>query len=498
MKHALLARVEHMFLLLKMAGSALRKGLSRPDKHPVQNESGAAAKKKSARVGIITALSIVCIALAGAVALLISGVQEELPVIGGLDYRVIQVGLVVLVVLFSGYTYERERHNRKLHAELMTEKVEAARMSAELQLLKQVQTERDTVATILLAAADGVMVVDRDRRVERINPALQEMTNWTEYRAKGRYCEDVFGCRIDGRLACGTRCPFSQVFEEAEPIKDHSFQYGAFSENPRWLSGAYGPVRDDKGDIVLAVGAFRDVTKTKEIEQLQHDFVSIVSHELRGPLTAIKGFIKTLLKKEERLPPETRQDFLETINQQADRLNQLVEDLLNVSRIESRRLKMTLSEVDLEALTKKLVSEFQTKWSERDISIEPAPGMPLVRADEKKLEEIFINLIDNAIKYSPAGGPIKVMMWPTSDAVEVAVEDSGIGMAPEDTMKLFQRFHRIATVETRDIGGTGLGLYIVKNLVEAHGGTIVVSSAPGVGTTFTFSLPVRGPAETVS
>lgn len=453
-------------------------------------------RDRGARVGVITALSIICIALAAAVAMLISGVREELPVIGGLDYRVIQIGLVVLVVVFSGYTYERERHYRNLHTALMNEKVEAARMAAELGLLKQVQTERDTVATILLAAADGVMVVDRDRRVERINPALQEMSGWTEYRAKGRYCEDVFGCRVDGRLSCGDRCPFSKVFEEAEPLRDHSFQFGATGEDPRWISGAYGPVRDDKGEIVLAVGAFRDITKSKEIEQLQHDFVSIVSHELRGPLTAIKGFIKTLLKKQDRLPPETQQDFLETINQQADRLNQLVEDLLNVSRIESRRLKMTLTDVDLAGMAKMLLADFQTKWGDHQITIEAETGLPAVRADEKKVEEILINLIDNAVKYSPAGGPVKVSMWTSHESVEVAIEDSGIGMAPEDTMKLFQKFHRIATTETQDIGGTGLGLYIVKSLVEAHGGNIIVTSAPGVGSTFTFSLPLRGPAET--
>lgn len=176
-------------------------------------------------------------------------------------------------------------------------------------------------------------------------------------------------------------------------------------------------------------------------------------------------------------------------------MNQLVEDLLNVSRIESRRLRLTLTDVDLEAVTRKLVSQFSSKWGHRSILIESDPNVPLIRADHKKIEEVLINLIDNAIKYSPEGGDIKVMFARMEESIEVAIEDSGLGMAPEDTARLFEKFHRIATRQTRDIGGTGLGLYIVKNLVEAHGGGIIVSSAPGVGSTFTVTLPVRGPAE---
>lgn len=458
-------------------------------------DAGASTHGSNLRAGLIASLTVISIALAVAVAFLISAVREELPKIGGLNYRVVQVGLVLLVVTFSLYLFERERQVRSLSNALMTERVEAARMAAHVEYLKEVQTERDTVAALLLAEADGILVVDTDRRVNRMNPALQEMTGWTEYRAQGKKCEDIFGCRIDGRLMCGLQCPFEKVMEDREPLRDHSFQLMNERDRAPWISGAYAPVRDDKGEIVLSIGAFRDITRSKEVEQLQHDFVSIVSHELRGPLTAIKGFIKTLLTKEQVLPQETRRDFLGTINQQADRLNQLVEDLLNVSRIESKRLKLTLTQIDVEALTKKLVAEFGPKWGHRDITVDCDPAVPMVRADEKKIEEVLINLIDNAVKYSPEGGPIKVTIWSAEDSAEVSVEDSGIGMAPEESVKLFQRFHRITSPQTREIGGTGLGLYIVKNLVEAHGGGIVVTSAPGVGSTFTFSLPVRGPSE---
>lgn len=450
---------------------------------------------KVGRAGAGTALAVISIILAVAVALLISGVRDQLPVIAGLDYWVIQVGLVGLVVVFSLYSFDREMRLAKLSQVLEAERIEATRVASELVYLQEVQKEKDTVAALLYASADGMMVVDPGRVVNRTNPALVQITGLPLEQVEGRTCEEIFGCRRDGRLSCGKVCPFERVLGTGEPLRDHLFQSVKDDEPPKWISGAYAPVRDTAGKITLAIGSLRDVSRSKEVEQLQHDFVSIVSHELRGPLTAIKGFIKTLLTKGHRLPQETHQEFLETINEQADRLNQLVEDLLNVSRIESRRLRLTLTDVDLEAVTRKLVSQFSSKWGHRSILIESDPNVPLIRADHKKIEEVLINLIDNAIKYSPEGGDIKVMFARMEESIEVAIEDSGLGMAPEDTARLFEKFHRIATRQTRDIGGTGLGLYIVKNLVEAHGGGIIVSSAPGVGSTFTVTLPVRGPAE---
>ncbi|MGH2813414.1 MAG: sensor histidine kinase, partial [Actinomycetota bacterium] len=160
-------------------------------------------------------------------------------------------------------------------------------------------------------------------------------------------------------------------------------------------------------------------------------------------------------------------------------------------RLDSRRLQMKLEPVDLPSLTLKLVDQFKSKWGTRNIVVDAPAHLPAVPADESRIEEVLVNLIDNAVKYSPQGGNVTVRMNPVDGHVEVSVEDSGIGIAPEDTAKLFQKFQRIASAETRDIGGTGLGLYIVKGLVEGHGGTVLVQSVPGVGSTFTFTIPVR-------
>lgn len=445
--------------------------------------------------GSVASLALVSLLLAAAVALLISGARDGLPRVAGLDYRVIQIGLILLVLLFGLYTYEREKRFHDLTEELIDERVESARKSAGLDFLRQVQTERDMVAALLAASADGIMLVNPNRRIERMNPALETLSGWKLNDQDSLRCEDVLGCRRDSKLACGELCPFERVFASGETLFDHTFQARRSDGSHRWLAGVYAPVRTEEDRIAFGVGSLRDVTHNKEVEQLQHDFVSIVSHELRGPLTAIKGFVKTLMLKSDQLPSETRAEFLGTINEQADRLNQLVEDLLNVSRIESRRLKMKFNAVDLEALVRKLIGQFGVKWGDREIMIEADPTLPLVVADLSKVEEIFVNLIDNAVKYSPAGGPVRIGLYQSEGRVEIAVEDAGIGIAPEDAARLFEKFHRIATPQTRDIGGTGLGLFIVKSLVEAHGGTIHVTSAPDEGSTFTVALPTEGPPE---
>jgi two-component system phosphate regulon sensor histidine kinase PhoR len=235
----------------------------------------------------------------------------------------------------------------------------------------------------------------------------------------------------------------------------------------------------------------RDVTAQKETEQMQRDLVSIVSHELRAPLTAIKGFAKTLVLKRDTMDGGQRDLYLATVNEQADRLARLVEDLLQVSRIDARRLKLEPAAVDLGRTVDPLPQQFASKWAGRPIRVRVPPGT-LAWADPRKLEEILINLIDNAIKYSPAGTPVWVSARKADGEVEVSIEDRGIGISPEHVASLFQKFHRVSTPETRDIGGTGLGLYIVKGLVEAQGGRVWVESVPGSGSTFSFTLPVPG------
>jgi len=450
------------------------------------------AAPRATRMGMLAGLTSVSMALAVGVAVLISALREQLPRIDGLNYRFIQVSLVILVVAFSLYSFERERSLRKLSGDLVAHRIDSARLSARLELLHEVQKERDTVAAILLASADGICVVDPHRRIVRSNPALQEMTGVTEYRAKGLRCEELFGCRQGDKLTCGVSCPFEEVTITGETLKDHVFHARIEERPPVWISGVFAPVKDVEGRIAFAVGSLRDVTRARELEMMQGDFVSIVSHELRGPLTAMKGFIRSLVRGGD-MPAETRREFLQTMDAQTDRLNELVEDLLAVGRIESRRLKLALTDVDLEAVTSKLAAELRTKWPDRAIAVETDPTLPTVRADPDAVHEILGNLLDNALKYSPAQSEVKIVLGHDKDAAEVSIEDFGSGLRPEEVTHLFDKFRRLVSPETRDAGGSGLGLYIVKHMTEAHGGTVVVTSTPGLGSTFSIRLPFRGP-----
>ena len=420
----------------------------------------------------------------------VSGGNVAAPRLDPLPEGTLRVALLGLIVAFVLYAVDRERHLRRLGERLTEEKVESTRLSTRVEYLAELQRERDTTALLLDGAADGIVVVDEHLRLLRYNAAMHELCGHPRERVLGGVAPVVLQfASTDGVSLHGDDYPLTAVFADGAPRAMELLLRQPDGGN-RWISGTFSPVRDPSTTKpVLALAILRDITQQKEIEQLQRDFVSIVSHELRAPLTAIKGFAKTLVVKDEELAPATRREFLSTVNEQAERLARLVDDLLQVSRIDSKRVRVEWTEVAVDELVRNLMSQFHSKWGARRILIDAEPHLPFVRADSSKLEEVLINLIDNAIKYSPEGTPVRVTARTVGDEVEVDVEDRGIGIAPEDVAQLFQKFQRITTPATRDIGGTGLGLYIVKGLVEAHGGRVWVESIPGAGSTFAFTLP---------
>lgn len=226
-----------------------------------------------------------------------------------------------------------------------------------------------------------------------------------------------------------------------------------------------------------------------EREAIQRDFVSVVAHELRSPLSAIKGFARTLLLRSDSLSPEKRTQYLALINEQSDRLARLVNDLTEVSRIDTGRVKLEPTQTDVPALVKKLVDEFRTKWSDRDITVHSDDDAPPAFADPHRVEEILINLIENAMKYTPVGAPVDIEIRRDGDELAVSVRDHGAGISPEDAARVFEKFTRLGGEASDGVQGSGLGLYIVKGLVDAHDGRVWVEQANGSGARFTFTLP---------
>lgn len=233
----------------------------------------------------------------------------------------------------------------------------------------------------------------------------------------------------------------------------------------------------------------------EEANRLKTEFIGYVSHELRNPLTTIRGYIQTLANdREGKLEPEIRQEFFETIEAETDRMLNMINDLLDSSRLKAGgSLSLHLRRIQIRPVLERMAGaqRFHKSWTpEHRMRIDIAPDLPEIEADEDKIHQIISNLLSNAIKFSPNGGEITLSARPVRGGIEVSVQDQGLGMTEEQCARLFQPFERLEREEIAGISGTGLGLYLTRHLVELHGGTIACISAPGKGTTFTLFLPL--------
>ncbi|HUC87342.1 MAG TPA: ATP-binding protein, partial [Candidatus Saccharimonadales bacterium] len=246
------------------------------------------------------------------------------------------------------------------------------------------------------------------------------------------------------------------------------------------------------GTVTSGIAVVSNIQKEREIEAAKSDFISIVSHELRTPLTAIKGFLSMLLKKDFGGLSDKQFHFLSRVYQTNQRMIGLVEDLLDMSHIESGKIRLKVTPVAMEPIIGEVVNELASKGFERQIMLKVArkQKLPLVLADESRLRQILTNLIDNAIKYSLPKSEVVIDFKVQGNELVTSVKDQGVGITAGHIERLFQRFGRIYNPMSMQAGGTGLGLYIVKNLVESHDGRIWVTSREGKGSRFSFSLPV--------
>jgi two-component system phosphate regulon sensor histidine kinase PhoR len=238
-----------------------------------------------------------------------------------------------------------------------------------------------------------------------------------------------------------------------------------------------------------------DTTSIRRLERIRSEFVANVSHELKTPIASVKGFAETLLAGAID-EPETAKTFLQIIYDESERINRLIGDLLELSKIESRLVPLRLAPVDLHELIGKTVEAMGNQAENKQIALSMAVDRDLyIEADEDRLRQIIINLLSNGISYTPEGGKVSVKAYPVGDGQEeekmrIVVSDTGIGIPKEDLTRIFERFYKVDKARSRSSGGTGLGLSIVKHLVDLHGGTIHVDSVVGIETSFTIELPV--------
>ncbi|EXX86553.1 two-component system histidine kinase PnpS, partial [Paenibacillus darwinianus] len=244
---------------------------------------------------------------------------------------------------------------------------------------------------------------------------------------------------------------------------------------------------DEFGGVLLVL---QDVSAIRRLERMRSEFVANVSHELKTPIAAVKGFAETLLGGAVN-DPDTAKAFLQIIYDESERLNRLIGNILELSKVESRRVPLQFSPVELSSFTEKTLELLASEASRKGILLDAAvePGL-YAEADEDRLRQIMMNLLSNGINYTPEGGRVTVKVDGDDDHIRIRISDTGIGIPKKDLPRIFERFYRVDKARSRSSGGTGLGLSIVKHLVELHKGTIAVDSTVGAGSTFTIELPV--------
>ncbi len=370
----------------------------------------------------------------------------------------------------------------------------AAAIISNAKAFIEVSEEKKELEATLESMLAGVIFVRKNGRIAVMNETARAIFGIKEEKLVGKQYTDVIKeTRIVEMIDKAIKTGEEQKEEVSFIVQLHG------QPTEKFYQVQTAPVRGENGEgMVGAVAIFNDITEIRTLERMKTAFVSTVSHELRTPLTSIKGFISTLLSDTEGFfDNEARMEFYTIIDQECDRLTRLISDLLNVSRIESgRALQVNWKRFDVLELAEKVV-EVQRSYTEKHTLIVDVQGdIPKIMADPDKVDQILTNLVNNAIKYSPEGGEIRVKIsMDDENTVHFVVSDQGLGIPPEHIDKVFDRFHRIDTADTRKAGGTGIGLYLVKHLVEAHGGKIWVESEVGKGSDFHFTLPVNPPKE---
>lgn len=358
------------------------------------------------------------------------------------------------------------------------------------RLYEESVNERRRLDALLDSSADGIMVLRPNLSIERLNRALSTLTGWSASDAVNLHHDKVIvWARRSSELT------LEQASEQGWPTREARTLYVEGELRRRngslvSLGITYAPLMTRAGALLNIVGTVRDITRFREADALKDTFISIVSHELKTPVAIIKGYAETLYRPEARKDAALTEEMLEGIVQESDRLARLVDDLLDASRLQAGGLPFhDVEDVDLLFIVRRVVDRYRSQTDQHDMRINISRDFPLVKGDPQRLEQVMDNLVSNAIKYSPRGGVVDIQGKFNAAEVVLTVSDDGVGIAHSEQERIFDRFYRVEGPETRAVSGTGLGLYITRAIIEAHGGRCWVNSTPGQGATFFIALP---------
>lgn len=345
--------------------------------------------------------------------------------------------------------------------------------------LSRLTAERNRLDAILSGMGEGLMVTDRAGRITLVNPAFCRLFR-------------VYEGLIGSPLSHISRHPALLESYDLVSQDKHELQKEMIVQTPeeRFLSTHWVPLLNENG-MQGVVAVFHDVTELKRLESIRRDFVANVSHELRTPVTVIKGYSETVLDGLIVENPEKTAEFVKIILSHSERLASLLNDLLSLSEMESPAFSFQMNSISVESSVRKVCNLLQGKAEAKGIVIKTSELRTIspVMADQGRLEQVFVNLLDNAVKYSSEGGSVCIDAVEEDDSIRISVKDAGPGIPAASIPRLFERFYRVDSGRSRKEGGTGLGLAIVKHIIQLHGGTIwVENNAEGPGATFSFTL----------
>lgn len=409
----------------------------------------------------------------------------SLGLLTGVGLPLIARGQVIGVIfIFRSYAGGFSANDRAL---LQSFADQAAIAIANARLYTQISHQKQRLDALMDSAADGILIISADHRIERANPAFARLFGQPSRELRGRHhTELIRWARRDAGM----------TLEQAEaggwPLTPNATLYVEGDlERPGGLplpvGITYAPLLSTEGKLTNIIATVRDITRFREAEELKSTFISVISHELKTPVALIKGYVGTLRREDTEWDSAILEESLAVIEEEADRLSGMIENLLDASRLQAGGLKINRADVCLSQLAERAAERFRTQTSRHAIVVDFPADFPVILADEDRLMQVFSNLISNAIKYAPEG-EIRISGRERPDQVIVCVSDQGPGIAPEDMPHVFDRFYR-ASKASRTTKGAGLGLYLARAVIEAHNGRIWVDPKPEDGARICFSLP---------
>jgi len=398
---------------------------------------------------------------------------------------VAQREVIGFIYIFRNYRGSFSTNDRSLLSSFANQAAIAVRNA---RLYTEVNREKQRTDAMLDSAADGILILNPDHSIERTNAAFARMYGLPQERLQTMTHEDVIhwakephGITLDEAEAGGwPLSPQAHLYVEGDLRRPNG-------QPPLPVGITYAPLISTEGSLLNTIATIRDITRFRQADELKSEFVSIVSHELKTPVALIKGYVSTLRRDDVQWDPEIMCESLQVIEEEADHLTRLIEDLLDASRLQAGGMPLKRSDVAMGAMAQRLAERFQVQTEDHQIIVDLPDDLPVVMADETRIEQVLSNLISNAIKYAP-DGKITINGCARPHEILICVEDEGPGIPAGDLPHIFDRFYR-APETSRKTKGAGLGLYLARAIIEAHGGRMWADPNPDKGTRICFSLP---------